>query len=38
MAADDYEIGDIAAAIAAVYGRRQRMRAITLDETPRSLA
>jgi hypothetical protein len=38
MAADDDEVGDIAAAIAAIHGRGQRMRAITLDETPRGVA
>jgi len=38
MAADDYEVGDIAAAIAAIHGLRPPMRAITLDETPRGVA
>ena len=38
MAADDYEIGNMAAALAAICGRWQRVRAITLDETPSGVA
>src|SRR5262245_30875810 len=36
MAADDYEVGT-AVALATIHGRGQRVRAITLDETPRGV-
>jgi hypothetical protein len=38
MTADDYEVGTIAVTHVAMHGRRQRVCAITLDETPRGVA
>jgi len=37
MAADDQEVGVKAAAFTTIYGPVQRVRAITLDETPRGV-
>jgi hypothetical protein len=37
MAADDYEVGNMAAALATIHGQVQRVRAIALDETPRGV-
>jgi len=37
MAADDYEVNTMAIAVATVHDRGQRVRAITLNETPRGV-
>ena len=37
MAADDYEVGNMAAALSTIHGQPLRVRAITLDETPRGV-
>jgi hypothetical protein len=37
MAADDYEVSIMAAALASIHGRCQGVRPITLDETPRGV-